>query len=226
MGYVFGKAFWWILAALLVGGVIGYYWNGWRKSKWVDSSSTASTTTGTMPADDEARLRGRVATLESIVPERDRLRARVTELEAELAACRSAQARSTDAAAPTIQGFTAATSAADVADAPEPAADRFAGVEFDWDAARATFGKRIEPDDLKVVEGIGPKLAELCHAGGITTWAGLADTPVSRLEEIILPLNATGIHKPDTWPRQAELLALGKWDEFKALTDRLTGGRE
>jgi large subunit ribosomal protein L21 len=30
---------------------------------------------------------------------------------------------------------------------------------------------------------------------------------------------------PSTWPRQAALLADGRWDEFKRLTDELDGGR-
>ncbi len=111
--------------------------------------------------------------------------------------------------------------------APAAAVSRFAGVSHDWDQAANVPGKRIKLDDLKVVEGIGPKIEELCHAGGVTTWAGLAETPVERLREI---LDTAGerfrIHNPSSWPRQAELLALGQWDEFKQLTDELTAGRD
>ncbi len=223
MGYVFGKAFWWILAALLVGGVIGYYWNGWRRSKWVNSATTSSRSTAAADPDETARLRGRVANLEAILPERDQLRARVTELEGQLRECRAANAAGGApgaVAAAALQGFASV-------DAPvEAPVDRFAGVEYDFDQARAVLGTKVVMDDLKVIEGIGPKIAELCVAGGISTWAVLADTPVGRIEEIILPLNASRIHKPDTWPAQAELLALGKWEAFKELTDRLTGGKE
>lgn len=88
-------------------------------------------------------------------------------------------------------------------------------------------GGRITLDELKVVEGIGPKIEELCHGGGVTTWAGLADTSVERLREI---LEAAGdrfcIHDPASRPRQAELLALGKWGEFRQSTDQLTAGRD
>ncbi|MBI1223668.1 MAG: hypothetical protein GC192_00400 [Bacteroidetes bacterium] len=82
------------------------------------------------------------------------------------------------------------------------------------------------PDDLKIVEGIGPKIEELCNQIGIWTFAALAATPVEKLEEM---LDAAGprfrIAKPDTWPRQAELAAAGKWDELKEYQDFLSGGR-
>ena len=93
-------------------------------------------------------------------------------------------------------------------------------------------GPRVLPvvrpsPDLKGVEGIGPKIEELLQAGGVGTWAGLATTAVERLQEI---LDGGGpryqVHDPGTWPRQADLLASARWDEFTTLTDELDGGRE
>ncbi len=82
------------------------------------------------------------------------------------------------------------------------------------------------PNDLKIVEGIGPKIEGLLKAGGITTWAELASTPVTKLQSI---LDAAGdryrIHKPDSWPKQAGLAAAGKWDELENLQDFLVGGK-
>lgn len=80
-------------------------------------------------------------------------------------------------------------------------------------------------DDLTKVEGIGPKIGELLGAAGITTYAQLADTDVSRLDEI---LDEAGLHIADesTWPEQARLAADGKWDELAALQDELKGGRK
>ncbi len=87
--------------------------------------------------------------------------------------------------------------------------------------------KRPKPEDLKIVEGIGPKIEGLLKAGGINTWAELAAAPVSRLQEI---LTAAGdryrMHKPDTWPQQAGLAANGKWDELEKLQDKLIGGKK
>lgn len=82
------------------------------------------------------------------------------------------------------------------------------------------------PNDLKVVEGIGPKIEQLLKAGGIQNWSDLAAAPVSRLQEI---LDAAGdryrIHDPGTWPRQAELLAKGDFAAFREYTDFLQGGK-
>ena len=48
-----------------------------------------------------------------------------------------------------------------------------AAIPFDANAAKAAFGKRIKQDDLKVVEGIGPKIESLFHNFDIKTWKAL-----------------------------------------------------
>jgi large subunit ribosomal protein L27 len=82
-------------------------------------------------------------------------------------------------------------------------------------------------DDLKIVEGIGPKIETLLKEGGISTWAELAAASEDRLKEI---LDAAGpryqIHDPSTWPAQAKFAAEGKWDELKEYQDVLIGGRD
>ncbi len=87
-------------------------------------------------------------------------------------------------------------------------------------------GKKFKKDDLQIVEGIGPKIAELLNAAGIETWEQLAMTSPYRLREI---LDGGGsqfnIHEPETWPQQADLAATGKWDELKKLQDELDGGK-
>lgn len=87
-------------------------------------------------------------------------------------------------------------------------------------------GVRVRYNDLELVEGVGPKIAALLRADGITTWAHLAEVRISRLEKILedggAPFN---IHQPGTWPAQATLLAAGRWAEFKNITDELRGGR-
>ncbi len=82
-----------------------------------------------------------------------------------------------------------------------------------------------EPDDLKRIEGIGPKISSLLQEAGITTFAQLAATDVDRLKEIIAEAGLTALADPTTWPEQARLAAAGKWDELKALQDELKGGR-
>jgi hypothetical protein len=80
------------------------------------------------------------------------------------------------------------------------------------------------PDDLKRIAGIGPKISSALQAAGITTYAQLAATEVGRLEEIIREAGIR-IGFPDTWPEQASLAAVGKWEELKALQSELKGGR-
>ncbi|MDY0780357.1 50S ribosomal protein L21 [Tenacibaculum sp. IB213877] len=79
-------------------------------------------------------------------------------------------------------------------------------------------------DDLKKIEGIGPKIAETLVAAGISTYAELAKTEPAKISEIIAGVR--GNHVTDTWPKQAKLAADGKWDELKELQDKLDGGVE
>ena len=77
-------------------------------------------------------------------------------------------------------------------------------------------------DDLKKIEGIGPKIAETLVAAGISTYADLAKAKPANILEIIADVR--GNHIPDTWPQQAKLAADGKWDELKELQEKLDGG--
>ena len=82
-------------------------------------------------------------------------------------------------------------------------------------------------DDLKKIEGIGPKIEELLNEAGINTFAQLSETSADKVKEI---LEAAGprftMHDPTTWAKQAALAAAGSWDELKAWQDVLDGGKE
>ena len=80
------------------------------------------------------------------------------------------------------------------------------------------------PDDLKIIEGIGPKISSVFQAAGIATLAQLAATEVDELKRILREANIR-LGDPETWPEQAGLAAEGKWDELAALQDSLKGGR-
>ncbi|HQV67021.1 MAG TPA: helix-hairpin-helix domain-containing protein [Saprospiraceae bacterium] len=86
--------------------------------------------------------------------------------------------------------------------------------------------RRWAQDDLKAVEGIGPKIEELMHAAGIKTWRALSETSVSRIQEI---LTAAGprfaLADPGTWPEQSGMAADGKWDELQKYQDFLNAGK-
>jgi len=82
-------------------------------------------------------------------------------------------------------------------------------------------------DDLKKVEGIGPKIEKLLQRAGIMTWSDLAKASPSRLKGI---LNDAGkryqVHDPSTWPEQAGYARDGKWNKLKEYQDFLNKGRE
>lgn len=86
---------------------------------------------------------------------------------------------------------------------------------FDPAAARAAFGKTVKQDDLKIVEGIGPKIQGLFHNFDIKTWKALSEISVARCQEV---LDSGGdrykVHDPSSWPMQARMAYEGKWKEL------------
>ena len=86
--------------------------------------------------------------------------------------------------------------------------------------------KPVKKDNLKVVEGIGPKIEQLLFAAEIYTWDDLSKTEVSVLQTI---LDKAGpnykVHNPESWPFQAKLAADDKWDELNKWQDEHKGGR-
>lgn len=85
----------------------------------------------------------------------------------------------------------------------------------------------VQRDDLKVVEGVGPRIEELLNQHGIFTWSMLAKTPIERLARILETGNGhLKMHNPKTWPDQAALAASGRWKELKEFQDLLDAGRD
>lgn len=82
-------------------------------------------------------------------------------------------------------------------------------------------------DDLKIIEGIGPKIADLLAQNGIATFAALAAAPAPKLREMLLAAGQRfAVSDPTTWPEQAKLAAKGDMDALKALQAQLKGGRK
>ncbi len=83
-----------------------------------------------------------------------------------------------------------------------------------------------EKSDLKVIEGIGPKLESILNEAGIFTFDQMAKAKPAQLKAI---LEAAGprykMHNPTTWGKQAKLAAAGKMEELKTLQAELKGGR-
>lgn len=88
-------------------------------------------------------------------------------------------------------------------------------------------GKKVTLNDLKLVEGIGPKIEGLLNDAGIVTWADLANAATDKVQAI---LDEAGpryrMHQPTTWAKQAKLADEGNWEELEAYQERLDGGRE
>lgn len=85
--------------------------------------------------------------------------------------------------------------------------------------------ENVQPDNLTLIEGIGPKLSAVLQQAGITTWAKLAEAEVGELQRILDEAGISKISNPATWPEQAALAAAGDWDNLQKLQDDLKGGR-
>ena len=84
---------------------------------------------------------------------------------------------------------------------------------------------KTKPDDLTIVEGIGPKIAVVLNTNGITTFAQLAKADPAAMQEMLKKSGGRfNMAKPETWPQQAELAASGNMDALKKLQDELHGG--
>ncbi len=100
-------------------------------------------------------------------------------------------------------------------------------IPFNAELAASVYGKKITENDLKIVEGIGPKIEELYHEAGIKTWKALSETTVEKSKEILIEAGERYIiHNPSTWAKQALLAYQGKWQELKDWQDGLNAGKE
>ena len=91
------------------------------------------------------------------------------------------------------------------------------------DAKKAT-GKA---DDLKKIEGAGPKAAEALVNAGYETFEKVAKAKPEELSNVLSEASSRLAHiVTETWPKQAKLAAEGKWDELKELQEKLDGGRK
>ncbi len=81
-------------------------------------------------------------------------------------------------------------------------------------------------DDLKIVEGIGPKIESLLKEAGITDLQRLKESSPEELKQILKSAGERfAFHDPTTWPEQASLALDGKWSELEEYQDFLKGGR-
>jgi predicted flap endonuclease-1-like 5' DNA nuclease len=81
------------------------------------------------------------------------------------------------------------------------------------------------PDDLKIIEGIGPKMEAALHAAGITTFAQLASASEDQLRDAVEGAGMSFAPSIPTWARQAQYLVDGDKAGFDAYVAKLIAGR-
>ncbi len=118
----------------------------------------------------------------------------------------------------------AATAAAAGATASAAAADDAPKADAQEETPKSPKG--IAFDDLKVVEGIGPKCEEALKAAGIATWKELSESTPEKITEILTAAEGNfGGQVPTTWPEQASMAVAGEWDKLEKWQDELDGGK-
>ncbi|GAA4784999.1 hypothetical protein GCM10023231_11000 [Olivibacter ginsenosidimutans] len=87
--------------------------------------------------------------------------------------------------------------------------------------------KAAKADDLTIIEGIGPKIAEVFTTAGLESYDAIAAKTADELKAILTEAgDQFNTAVTDTWPEQAKLAADGKFEELKKWQDELNGGKE
>jgi predicted flap endonuclease-1-like 5' DNA nuclease len=160
------------------------------------------------------------------------LQDRINFLEGELDACRKSKISASGSVKTnvdfsgykaTIAGLEADLAACEKSKLAAAAVGAIAGAAIPVASIAPKANKR---DDLKVVEGIGPKIEGLCNVAGIYSFAQLAEASPETLKGILTEAGSRfQMHDPTTWPAQAALARDTKWDELKTWQDELNKGR-
>ncbi len=183
-----GSWFWWLIAAFLLGTLLGWLLrciigDCSGKSEEVTSSNNTADSADWKLKYDELNKQLTVCN----TSKRD--------LQSQLYACNAAKVTHSNSVA---------TASAELVDS---AASK---------GGEAAFVAPADRDNLKKVEGIGPKIEQLLFDDGIYTWLSLSKVEVSRIQNI---LDKAGpryrVHNPESWPIQAKMAADGKWGELK-----------
>ncbi|HQZ34879.1 MAG TPA: hypothetical protein PK020_10665 [Ilumatobacteraceae bacterium] len=236
MPYTLAKWALWLIAAAAIGLVVGWMLRGVRRSPVVQLS------------DDESKEHGRLRDLEQdmdrVVNERERLRIELDDCRTTAMLAPSPRPEPVDHSERDRLAALVAAHETTIGDLRarlwnhEAKIGELQGLvtshnlstapaDPDLEHGAEVLGEKVRLNDLTVVEGIGPKIADLLQTtGGIKTWWELHRTDVTTLRTL---LEGAGprfrVHDPSSWPQQAGLLARGEWEDFKDLTAHLQSGR-
>lgn len=85
----------------------------------------------------------------------------------------------------------------------------------------------LKLEDLKIVEGIGPKIEEILKNAGVHNLVELSEMEPDQIREILLAAgDRFKMFDPTTWPAQARLAKNGNWELLAEYQEQLKGGRE
>ncbi|MCC7206168.1 MAG: hypothetical protein IT323_02615 [Anaerolineae bacterium] len=81
------------------------------------------------------------------------------------------------------------------------------------------------PDDLTLLDGIGPKIAAALVAAGVDSFATLANAEPENVERIVREAGVRMVGHADAWLQQAALAARGDMDGLERLKAELRSRR-
>lgn len=85
---------------------------------------------------------------------------------------------------------------------------------------------KVSKDNLKKIEGIGPKIEKILNEKGILTFKDLSKAKITFLKEVLAEAGSRfKMHDPGTWAEQAKLAAAGETTKLATLQAKLKGGK-
>lgn len=82
-----------------------------------------------------------------------------------------------------------------------------------------------QPDDLTLLEGIGPKMSQALIAQGFTSFAKLADASMDEIREALDAEGQRFAPAAESWAEQASYAAKGDMEGLQEFQSTLIGGR-
>jgi predicted flap endonuclease-1-like 5' DNA nuclease len=215
---MFSCCFWWFLLGALLGWLLNWLLCRLFNCCSKKTDNTVATATPVAAAPIKASVEPVAASIKSAVEPVAAAPIKAAVEPAAVAPIKPAVEPVVATVQPTVQPVAASQSTP--ATAPVVAA-----YVLDKTAASAAGFKLRGPDDLTVIEGIGPKINGLFNTAGFYTFAQVSKMTLAQMQKI---LDDAGprfrLARPDTWAKQADLANNNKWAELKTLQDHLKHG--
>ena len=82
--------------------------------------------------------------------------------------------------------------------------------------------QKATKDDFRIIDGIGPKIAQILKDNGISSFEKLSGLAPSEIQEVLITAgNRYKAYDPTAWPQQAKLAAQGELEALKSLQKEL-----